>query len=81
MREFFGNLVFDTVVHRTVRLAEAPSAGQSIMTYAPKSRGAVEYRALAEEIFNGRSHAIQEEMGVDQIQAEQAKETDNGRTE
>jgi len=81
MREFFGNLVFDTVVHRTVRLAEAPSAGQSIMTYAPKSGGAVEYRALADEICNGRSHAIQEEVDVDQIQAEQAKETDNGRTE
>jgi len=53
MREFFGDLVFDTVIHRTVRLAEAPSAGESILTYAPKSKGAVEYRALAEEISNG----------------------------
>jgi len=54
MREFFGSLVFNTVIHRTVRLAEAPSAGESIMTYAPKSRGALEYRALAEEIFDGK---------------------------
>ena len=53
MREFFGDLVFDTVIHKTVRLAEAPSAGQSVLTYAPKSRGAAEYRALAEEISNG----------------------------
>jgi len=51
MREFFGNLVFDTVIHRTTRLAEAPSAGEPILTYDPKSNGAVEYRALAEEII------------------------------
>jgi chromosome partitioning protein len=54
MRDFFGDLVFDTVVHKTVRLAEAPSAGESILTYAPECRGAVEYMALAEEIINGK---------------------------
>jgi len=54
MREFFGNLVFDTVIHRTVKLAEAPSAGQPVLTYAPTSKGAVEYKALAEEISNVR---------------------------
>jgi chromosome partitioning protein len=53
-REFFGDLVFDTVIHRTIRLAEAPSAGESVLTYAPESKGAVEYKALAEEIINGR---------------------------
>ncbi len=47
MREFFGDLVFDTVIHRTVRLAEAPSAGESVLTYAPDCSGAAEYRALA----------------------------------
>ncbi|MHC4286137.1 MAG: ParA family protein, partial [Planctomycetota bacterium] len=51
MREYFGDLVFDTVIHRTVRLAEAPSAGESILTFAPKSRGAAEYTALVEEIL------------------------------
>jgi chromosome partitioning protein len=50
LRDFFGQLVFDTVVHRNVRLAEAPSAGESIVTYAPSSKGAKEYRALADEI-------------------------------
>jgi len=50
MREFFRDLVFDTVIHRNTRLAEAPSAGESILTYDPKSKGAIEYRALAEEI-------------------------------
>ncbi|MHC4365156.1 MAG: ParA family protein, partial [Planctomycetota bacterium] len=57
MREFFGELVFDTVIHRTVRLAEAPSAGESILTYAPGSRGATEYTALAEEVIDGRASA------------------------
>lgn len=50
MREYFGNLVFDTVIHRTVRLAEAPSAGESVLTYSPESRGAAEYLALVDEI-------------------------------
>jgi chromosome partitioning protein len=54
MREFFGDLVFNTVIHRSIRLAEAPSAGEPIMLYAPKNKAADEYRALAEEIINGR---------------------------
>ena len=50
MREYFGDLVFRTAIHRTVRLAEAPSAGQSVLTYEPECKGALEYKALAEEI-------------------------------
>ena len=52
MREFFGDMVFQTVIHRTVRLAEAPSAGESVLMYATESKGAAEYRALAEEVLN-----------------------------
>ena len=52
MKEFFGELVFDTVIHRNIRLAEAPSAGESVLTYDPKSRGAQEYPALVNEINN-----------------------------
>jgi len=51
MREFFGELVFDTVIHKTIRLAEAPSAGESILTYAPESRGAADYESLVREIL------------------------------
>jgi len=51
MREFFADTVFDTVIHRTTRLAEAPSAGEPVLTYDPKGKGAMEYRALAEEII------------------------------
>jgi chromosome partitioning protein len=50
MRNYFSDMVFDTVIHKTLRLAEAPSAGQSVLTYDPKCKGAMEYRALAEEI-------------------------------
>ena len=52
MREFFGNLVFDTVIHRNVRLAEAPSAGEPVLIYAPESKASAEYRELAEEIIS-----------------------------
>ena len=53
MRQFFGDLVFDTVIHNTISLAEAPSAGEPIFTYAPESAGADEYRSLADEVNNG----------------------------
>lgn len=53
MRQFFGDLVFDTVIHNTISLAEAPSAGEPIFTYAPDSPGADEYRSLADEVNNG----------------------------
>lgn len=54
-REFFGDLVFETVIHKNVRLAEAPSAGESVVTYDENSRGALEYLALAREINNGET--------------------------
>ena len=55
MRDYFGELVFDTVIHRTVRLAEAPSCGESVLTYDPQNKGAKEYRALAQEIIYGKA--------------------------
>jgi len=57
MRDIFGDLVFDTVIHRDVRLAESPSAGEPVLTYAARSRGASDYRALACEILTGVSRA------------------------
>ncbi len=59
MREFFGEMVLDTVIHRSVKLAEAPSAGEPVLVYAPKSIAASEYIALAEEMINGRIPAEQ----------------------
>jgi len=51
IREIFGSMVFQTVIHNNVRLCEAPSAGESILQYAPRSRGALEYRAVAAEVL------------------------------
>ena len=67
MREYFGDLVFDTVIHRTVRLAEAPSAGESILTFAPKSRGAAEYLALVEEILTREEASNKETTGEEAL--------------
>jgi chromosome partitioning protein len=50
VREFFKDKVYTTVIPRNVRLAEAPSHGQSVMTYDPRSRGAEAYAALAREV-------------------------------
>ena len=44
-------LVYETVIPRTVRLAEAPATGQTIFEYAPDSNGAFGYSALAREIL------------------------------
>ena len=55
LRENFGDLVFDTVVRKTIRFAEAPVTGESVLKYDPKGRGAESYRALAREVLNGRS--------------------------
>ena len=50
--ERFGDLVFDTVITRTVRFPETSVAGEPITTWAPKSSGAVAYRALAREFID-----------------------------
>lgn len=52
VREFFGDLVFKSVVPRNVRLSEAPSHGQTIIDYDPKSTGAVAYKKLASEFID-----------------------------
>src|SRR5258707_6774883 len=50
--ERFGDLVFDTVITRTVRFPETSVAGEPITTWAPKSGGAVAYRSLAREVID-----------------------------
>jgi chromosome partitioning protein len=51
LREFFGTQVFRTVIPRSVRLAEAPSFGKTILAYDPRSRGAESYIQLAKEVM------------------------------
>ncbi|MDW8077807.1 MAG: ParA family protein [Thermoguttaceae bacterium] len=50
VRDFFGEIVFHTVIPRDVALAEAPSHGLTILDYAPRSRGARAYAELSWEV-------------------------------
>jgi len=52
VRKHFGDIVFRTVIPRTVRLSEAPSFGQPITVFDPSSRGSHAYKALAEEVVS-----------------------------
>jgi chromosome partitioning protein len=60
LRENFGDLVFNTKIRKTIRYAEAPVKGQSVLTYDPSGEAADLYRDLAKEVLNGakaREHA------------------------
>jgi chromosome partitioning protein len=50
LREHFPEMVFETVIPRSVRVAEAPSYGLPVTEHAPASRGSEAYRALAKEL-------------------------------
>ena len=50
IEEAFGGKVFKTKISRSIKLAEAPSFKQSIFEYSPRSKGAIQYKALAAEI-------------------------------
>ncbi|MCM1598790.1 AAA family ATPase [Latilactobacillus sakei] len=51
VRKYFGDRVYDTIIPRNTRLAEAPSHGVSIIDYDPKSHGAEVYQELAKEVL------------------------------
>jgi chromosome partitioning protein len=51
VREFFGEIVYDTVIPRDVAAAEAPSHGQSVLDYAPRARATRAYIELCMEVL------------------------------
>ena len=51
VKKYFGSKVFRTVIPRTVKLSEAPSFGEPVLTYAPKSKGAEAYKKLSREVL------------------------------
>ena len=60
LQENFGDLVFGTRIRKTIRFAEAPVKGASVLKYDPKGEAADLYRDLAKEVLNGaktRKHA------------------------
>lgn len=52
VKKYFQQKVYSTIIPRNVRLSEAPSHGQSIITYDPRSRGAEVYLELAKEVIS-----------------------------
>jgi chromosome partitioning protein len=60
MRNYFKDQVLGTIIHRSVRLAEAPSAGQPILTYDKHSSGAEEYIALSKELTHEKIRTTEE---------------------
>src|SRR6058998_1484644 len=60
LKENFGELVYKTLIRKTIRYAEAPVKGQSVLSYDPRGEAAELYRDLAREVLNGakaREHA------------------------
>jgi chromosome partitioning protein len=60
LKENFGDLVFETRIRKTIRYAEAPVQGSSVLKYDPSGSAANAYRELAKEVLNGatpRQHA------------------------
>ena len=58
VRDHFGDKVLRTIVPRSVRLSEAPSFGQPIITFDPRSRGAVAYRDVAKEVHDDSTQRV-----------------------
>jgi chromosome partitioning protein len=54
LRGSFGDLVYSTEIHKTIKFAEAPVKGQSVLKYAPESQAAEAYRQLAREVLDGK---------------------------
>lgn len=48
---YFGTKLFKTVIPRSIKLSEAPGFGESVLTYAPKSKGAEAYKKLCREVI------------------------------
>jgi chromosome partitioning protein len=72
VKSAFGQYLYKTVIRRTIRFAEAPVVGESILSYAAESRGADDYRNLAKEVLGlvheesqpaGSGRAVQDDVG------------------
>ena len=57
VRTHFGTTVLDTIIPRSVRVSEAPSHSQSVLTYEPTSPGALAYREAADQLIHIGEHA------------------------
>ncbi|AZQ58537.1 ParA family protein [Maribacter sp. MJ134] len=58
VRKHFGDMVFDTIIQRNVRLSEAPSYGESIIKYDASSKGATNYLNMANEVIKKNKETV-----------------------
>ena len=58
--EHFGRKVYQTIIPRNVRLAEAPSYGKPVIAFDRQSRGAQAYSALAQELLDRRDGVVRQ---------------------
>lgn len=58
VRKHFGDMVFDTIIQRNVRLSEAPSYGESIIKYDASSKGAENYLKMAHELLQKNTQTV-----------------------
>ena len=65
VQKYFKDQVFETIIPRSVRLAEAPSYGLPVLAYAPASSAAKAYDALARELMKSDGVAVVENAGVE----------------
>lgn len=73
IREQFGDKVFNTFIHKNVRLAEAPSHRQSIFEYDENARGASDYLTLAREVLQWKKPSKAREDSAEPRQAAQGE--------
>jgi chromosome partitioning protein len=52
MQRKLNSVIFETIIEVDTKLRESPAFGQPVTLYAPKTRGAEQYRALAKELLN-----------------------------
>jgi chromosome partitioning protein len=60
IKNHFGDKVFDTVIPRNIRIAEAPSFGKPVILHDPISKGALAHFAFARELLTRQGIAIKE---------------------
>jgi chromosome partitioning protein len=58
VRKYFGEKVFDTIIHRNVRISEAPSFGKPVILYDAISSGSKNYISLASELLKRNSRIL-----------------------
>jgi len=75
VREHFGDRVFDTLIPRSTRLAEAPSFGKPIIYYDKYSAGAAAYELLAQEVAARLDRKVEENVSPDAVPRQQESPT------